>query len=344
MTTNFPRRLQSSWPPATWTGVRVLVAVSGGADSVALLRGLATNSGSGGDLIAAHYNHQLRGSDAAADEAFLRELCNELGIECVVGHADDEVQVIHTAREDGTVKRDYEPRGSEATWRTMRYGFLSDVARQVGARFVATAHTADDQAETILHRLIRGSGLAGLAGIPRVRELVPGVTLIRPLLDITRREVLAYLAAIGQPFREDATNRDRRFTRNRLRTELLPLLARDYNEGIVSALLRLGTQAAEANEVIATLASELFERCRVVEGAHCVELDCQPLAVAVPLVGREMFVSIWTRRDWPRGEMGYTKWCELHEFAVAGRDGTELTLPGGILVTRDAARLELRRR
>src|SRR5205823_11908216 len=123
-------------------------------------------------------------------------------------------------------------RGIEETARDERYRFLEVTAVAIGCRAIATAHTADDQAETILHHVLRGTGLAGLRGIPRARELASGITLIRPLLDLERSVVLDYLAKIGQDFRDDASNRDEAYTRNRIRHQLLPLLAREYNPHI----------------------------------------------------------------------------------------------------------------
>src|SRR5207237_1638397 len=121
----------------------------------------------------------------------------------------------------------------------LRYRWLAETAREVGARWVATGHTADDQAETVLHRLLRGTGLQGLRGIAARRDLEPGVGVVRPLLQTTRGEVIAYLDGLGHPYRVDATNSDLSYTRNRIRAELLPLLAARYNPAVVRVLARL---------------------------------------------------------------------------------------------------------
>ena len=227
-------KLAASWPPAAWQDLTLLVAVSGGADSVALLRALtAVQGGGSGRIHAAHFNHHLRAAESDADQAFVVELCHGLGIACEVGHTAGSL-----AEVPGT--------GLEEAARAARYDFFRQAAERLGARYLATAHTADDQAETILHRVIRGTGVAGLAGIARVRSLGPAVSLIRPLLGVRRGEVLAYLEELRQPYRRDSSNDDRRFTRNRLRRELLPLLASQYNAGVVEALLRLGSLAGEA--------------------------------------------------------------------------------------------------
>ena len=131
-------------------------------------------SGSG-TLYVAHLNHALRGSDADADEAWLKALCQRWNVPLELGRANvSEIAVQHGD-------------GLEAAARTARYDFLRQTAERLGARFVATAHTSDDQVETVLHRLVRGTGLAGLAGIPITRPISPSVTLVRPLLDVRRR-------------------------------------------------------------------------------------------------------------------------------------------------------------
>jgi tRNA(Ile)-lysidine synthase len=170
-------KLAGDWPPEQWRDVTVLVAVSGGADSVALLRGLcALRSAGDGRLVIAHFNHRLRGAESAADQTFVEELGQQQALRVILGSRDG----------DGRAS-------SEETLREQRYQFLRQAADQAGARYVAIAHTADDQVETVLHNILRGTGLAGLAGIPRVRPLTEAATLIRPLLGATRAEVLAFL-------------------------------------------------------------------------------------------------------------------------------------------------------
>jgi tRNA(Ile)-lysidine synthase len=174
----FFRRLRLS----TGTGV---VAVSGGPDSVALLRILSNLQADGnfGRLIACHLNHQLRGLESDEDEVFVRNLAEEL----TVSFESSRVDVSRVAREKGE--------NLESCGRRLRYEWLTQIARDTGAAWVATGHTADDQAETVLHRLLRGSGLQGLCGIPDRRQLTAGVDVVRPLLGVRRAEVLAYLEA-----------------------------------------------------------------------------------------------------------------------------------------------------
>jgi tRNA(Ile)-lysidine synthase len=317
-------KLAAGWPPIAWQDVTVLVAVSGGADSVALLLAMSALKTAGeGRLVAAHLNHQLRLEESAADERFVVELCGRLRVPCEVGHA----QIAAAAREMGD--------GLEAAARRARYEFLEQAAGRAGARYVVTAHTADDQAETIVHRVVRGTGLRGLAGMARARPLGP-VTLIRPLLGVRRTEILAYLNDRQQPFRRDSSNLDLRFTRNRIRHDLLPCLAAEFNPGIVDALLRLGSLAGEAQAVLDGLVAGLAERCVRQDGSETVRIDVAPLRNQHRYVIRELLMAAWRRQGWSMQAMGWAEWELLAEMTVgAGMDrGTvreKRTFPGRVL-------------
>lgn len=318
-------RLAEAWPPPSWRDVTVLLAVSGGADSTALLRAMVVlKTGGPGSLAVAHYNHGLRGADSEADEAFVVALCRELGVPCQVGRAPQDRLATEC------------PDGLESAARQARYDFLRRAADRLGARYVVTAHTADDQAETILHRILRGTGIAGLSGIARARPLGEAATLIRPLLGFRRADLETYLDDLGQPFRDDASNREVRFTRNRIRHELLPLLADRYNPGVVDALLRLGALAGEAQSVIGAIVTSI-EDDAVEEDAHgAVRIDTTELIGQPPYIVRELLMAVWRRCGWPMQSMGYAQWELLAEMAIAGALGhgrtlSKQTLPGNIL-------------
>ena len=216
-----------SWPPS-WLGQvrrRVqrwcdsglgrtwVVAVSGGSDSVGLLRVLhALAAELGLSLTVAHLDHGVRGEASRADAVFVEELAGELGLPCDLGQWQP-TRISHF----------------EADARRARYAWLYEVAHARRASAVAVGHTRDDQAETILHRIVRGTGLRGLAGIPERRVLSwdPPVALVRPLLSISRQSIRESLGALGQPYREDASNADLARTRARIRHDLLPRLARN---------------------------------------------------------------------------------------------------------------------
>ncbi len=263
------RKIGEAWPPQRWREMTVLAAVSGGPDSVALLRALdRLRPGVTEKLVVGHFHHGLRGERATADQQFVVDLCRSLGIRCELGQAD------LSQRLTGD--------GLEAAARESRYRFLQETAERLGARYVVTGHTADDQAETILHHILRGTGLSGLAGMRRVRLLSPAVTLVRPLLEVSRREVFEYLGRVEQPFCQDETNLDRSLTRNRIRHELLPLLAENYSPTIVEALLRLGGLAGDAQRVVEKQAEALLEQVVVERDDAHVVFRCEMLRRSRP--------------------------------------------------------------
>ena len=322
----FEQKLAASWPPSAWQDVTVLLAVSGGADSVALLRGMAVLGlqGSGaqglGRLVVAHYDHALR-EQAAADGAFVEDLGRKLSLATVCGRA--------APGEVAAAARD----GLENAARAARYAFLEQSAGELGARYVCTAHTADDQAETILHRIVRGTGLEGLAGMARLRPLGPAATLVRPLLAFRRAEVRDYLADLGQACREDETNDDLRFTRNRIRRDLLPRLAGEFNAGVTDALLRLGTIAADVQHVLKDEVERLAARAVKPWQAGTVELDCRILSQARRHLVRELFADQWRRQGWPLVDMSFDHWNDLAELAQHDTSATRV-LPGNIRAAR----------
>ena len=192
---------------------RVLCACSGGADSVCLLHLLCTMEGV--SVACAHFNHRLRGAESDRDEAFVKAFCAELGIPCVVGSGD----VAAFAAERGL--------GIEEAAREMRYAFLERTAAERDCGAIATAHNADDNAETVLMNLIRGSGLKGLCGIPPVRGRI-----IRPLLRLRRRDISAYLDENGLDHMEDSSNAGDDYARNRIRHRVLPLLQAENSAAV----------------------------------------------------------------------------------------------------------------
>ena len=176
-------------------GASILVGVSGGADSVSLLRGLhALADQAGLRIVAAHLNHGMRPGAAERDAAWAGELCERLGLPIAI----ESVDVLAHAKDQRL--------GLEEAARSLRYQFFDRAARQENCTHVAVAHTADDQVETVLHHLFRGTGLAGLRGMLPKRPLSDGLTLVRPLLSIRRAQIEAWLAEIGQDFRTDSTN------------------------------------------------------------------------------------------------------------------------------------------
>lgn len=321
MTHPVEQQIRDRWPPEEWQDVVVIVAVSGGADSVAMLHALSQLSPVPPlNLVIAHFNHQLR-ERSSADEQFVAQLGDRLQLRCEIGCPDRDL------REESS--------GSlEETARDARYEFLKQVARRYGARYVATAHTADDQIETILQRILRGTGIPGLAGIPPTRELIPGTTLVRPLLTCRRADILNYLQEREQSYVDDETNHDLRFSRNRIRNELLPHLERDYNARVDDALLRLGSLAEETTGYLETVADNLIAR-HVSIDEHSAEIDCTELRDLPAFMRRVLLMRIWRRMAWPQQDMSYDKWEQLAE-QMRTSHGTDrvLVLPGSVRCER----------
>lgn len=234
-------RVLTLLPP---TAHGIVLAVSGGADSLCLADA-ALAIGGRWRFVIAHLNHGLRGAEADADAAFVQAFAEARGVPCVVERVD--VAAFAAAQKQSI----------EVAGRRARYMFFARVAEQFGAQAVALAHHADDQAETVLLRLLRGTGLSGLAGMRPIAPL-PGAAhllAVRPLLRITRAQTERYCALLGVQPRFDATNVDPRYRRNRVRHELLPLMA-TFNPNIHQTLARLADLAAEDAEVVRRCAEQ----------------------------------------------------------------------------------------
>jgi tRNA(Ile)-lysidine synthase len=313
------------------------VAVSGGPDSVALLRTIIASRDPDNPLplVVAHLNHQLRGAESDGDEAFVVDLQARLVAVGIPSLALclHRLDVGRLAEEQGA--------NLEALARRLRYAWLAEVARSHGIRWVATGHTANDQAETVLHRLVRGTGLQGLRGIAACRPLDSEVGLVRPLLQATREDVLAYLQTLGQPFRLDSSNACLDHTRNRIRHELLPHLAERYNPRIVTVLARLAEQAEAAAATEVAEATQLLETAERPRAGTILVFDRQRLAAAPRHLVRAAFRLLWRREGWPLSDMGYETWERLAELVFA--EGVALDLPGQVHARRRDRVLQLSR-
>lgn len=325
---SLPQRVAEDWPPVRWRNVGVLAAVSGGRDSVGLLCVLAElklAAGGVGRLAAAHFHHGVRGGLADADEQFVSALCRSLNVELIVG------------------RRQTQGDADEAALRRDRYRFLLEAAGGAGCRYVATGHTADDQAETILHRAVRGAGLRGLVGIPRVRRLAPGISIVRPLLNVRRSLLSDYLVSRGQPWRDDESNDDSRYTRNYLRKEILPRLQAVVNREAVTALCRLGQLAGEAQAVIDELAVELHDRAVIYESPQAVRLDLRQLSGQREFLVRELIGLVWRNQRWPRQALSEAHLRRVAELLLGSETAAAMTLPGAVRLARQGNQAWLRR-
>lgn len=251
-----------------------VAAVSGGADSLALLYFLHE---SGARLIVAHFNHQLR-PDSDADEAFVRQSAAALGLPFVRDSAD----VAAFAAQNRL--------SLEEAARQLRYGFLFRAARQAGAAAILTGHTADDQAETVLMHFLRGAGLPGLKGMT-ARTLLPAfdaeIPLLRPLLGWTRAQTENFCRTRGLDYRIDSSNRDSAYLRNRLRHQLLPLLA-EYNPQIRQTLAKTAALLQEEEELLREMEDSAWQRVAVRAGSGFMQLDRIQLSQLSPALRRRL--------------------------------------------------------
>ena len=328
-------------------GERVLVAVSGGADSVAMLFLLRELEAAAELTIAgiAHLNHQLRGADADADEAFCAALAARLGLPFVA----ERIDVAALARE--------QKRSIEDAARAARYAFFDRAAAALNAAVIAVAHTKDDQAETFLLRLMRGAGTRGLAAIrPRLR--LPTVApaprrgslpaeapearrwVVRPLLEVERSALREYLAARGEAFREDGSNADLRIPRNRVRHELIPYLESHFSPGLTGVLARAAELARQDEDFLQGEAIKLA--ARVVLSDVTVRLDAAALSGAPRALSSRVAQAALQRFAGSK-PIHFEHVDRLLALASdgAGGEGRAISLPGQVAV-RVGSRIELR--
>jgi tRNA(Ile)-lysidine synthase len=319
-------------------GERVAVACSGGADSVALLHILAELSETMGIVLSvAHFHHQIRGAEADLDQRFVEELAakRQLGFHSASGNVPH-----HAARSKTSV---------ETAARELRHQWFAELIKQGTVDKIATAHTLDDQAETVLMRILRGTGARGLAGIAAAHK---SKHLVRPLLTTSRREVEAYLKAKGQCWREDSTNLDLGHTRNRIRHTLLPLLERDYNPAIRQTLTDLAELARAEDEYWSNELASLLPRL-VHEGkpsrsgrsssgrSHGIlALDLSALR-GFPLAIRRHVIHATALRLGVSLEFKHIQ--QLIGLVEHGKSGAKLVLPDGLVANRTVREVQFSR-
>jgi tRNA(Ile)-lysidine synthase len=300
-------------------GQRVGVAVSGGPDSVLLLHFMKDLAAEWGIALAVvHFNHHLRGAESDADEGFVRNLADSAGIAFICGEAD----VARVARE--------KKRNLEATARELRYRFFFSLVDQGRLDKVVTAHTANDQAETVLLRLLRGAGTRGLSGI---YPLLEG-KVARPFLDLTRAEITRELEARKLEYRLDSTNLDSRLRRNKVRRELLPLLERQFNPAVIPLLKNHADRARDEEAFLEQQARERSGPWRLREGAE-EKISVRALrGFARAIQRRVLRQMLQSLRPGLRG-VAYAHIEELLRFATSAQSGRSLPLPGGAVARKE---------
>jgi tRNA(Ile)-lysidine synthase len=300
------KRVEAAWPARQSLGSKTVLAISGGPDSMFLLEVFRRLVEDWSRLTVVHCNHRQRGEESDADEAFVRRQCEEKNISVRIFRFDDEQA----------------SKGDENHLRKHRHECLKIAARECDANFIALGHHLDDNLETLFHRLLRGTGARGLCGISPTRDYIDRQdkktrTLIRPLLTISKEEIVAWLYANDIPFRVDSSNEQLAYTRNRLRLELFPLL--DSLAGVKWREKVAGTieQLSELVEEDRQLAIELLADTQIewIDGAS-LRIPMSLLQAIRWSVQREFFVEAWHRLDLPLREMSMGHWQRVREFLV----------------------------
>lgn len=325
------------WPIERWRNTTTIVAVSGGADSIALLHALARldKCAKSSNLVVAHVNHGTRGESSEADANFVRVEAEKLSLPFYLGS--------RRTVQDSTTQNST-THSSESSLREFRYRCLREAAQQHGARYLVTGHTLDDQIETVLFRVFRGTGLRGLTGIPAFRKLGDQLTLVRPMLSVTRAETQAYVDAIGRSHRVDASNEDSQYTRNFLRNELMPL-AREKFPDIDRAIARLSEAAVDQRNSMPEMVAAAGERITNVESKGReteMQIDCRALVAFPAPVIIDALIDQWDQLGWPRGEINRATWIQIAQLIRSTDTQRQvINLPGNLRAEREGSLLTI---
>lgn len=296
---------------------KVIVALSGGPDSVCLLHILMELAPVYNlSLHIAHVNYQLRGEESLVDEAFVKGMAESLGIPITIKRAEI------TGKGRGNIQE---------IAREIRYNFLKGLAEEIGFDKIALGHTADDQAETFLIRMLRGSGTSGLAGIPLVRE----GRFIRPLLFISRNGVLDYLREKGIPFREDSTNIKPIYLRNKIRNALIPVLAKEFNKNIVETLSREAEILRTDEEFLKKYVEDLFPETIIEKKEREIGLSIPSLEKLHPALKRRIIRRCLEIIKGDLRGISFTHIEDVIDRLLTGETGRRISLPKGIVLEKN---------
>jgi tRNA(Ile)-lysidine synthase len=308
-------------------GERVVVALSGGPDSTALLAALSAIAKEMNlTLIVAHFNHGLRGKESDADERFSRQLAATMG------------WVFCSAK----MNRKHHGKGvsPEEYFRRERYGFLSEVARDHGSRKIALGHNLNDQAETVLLHFLRGSGLEGLRGIQPKRD----EKIIRPLLDVSREEILAYLNTSAIKYRQDSSNKNIKYLRNQIRAELIPYLRKKYNPNIETSLAHMAEILRNEDEFIKDQVARSLRKAFIQKDANHVVLKLNVINKLPPAIRWRLFKTVLEEFSTDKNGVSYRHVKSLDEMAQNSESGKKIILPMKIEARKEYQALILEKR
>ncbi|MDR4506661.1 MAG: tRNA lysidine(34) synthetase TilS [Candidatus Brocadiaceae bacterium] len=299
----------------------VIVGVSGGPDSVALLKilySINTIENLRLRLFTAHLNHQLRGTDSEKDACFVQKLAENHSLPFLL----KSVNIQKIAK-----KNNY---SIEETARRERYAFFTETSHKYNASLVATGHTADDNAETFLHRILRGTGIHGLGGIPIKRPLdaAARVQLIRPLLFIWRKDILKYLREEHLTYRTDTSNYETNYLRNKIRLELIPFLENRYNPGIKNALIQLCQIVVSNNEYLSLQAEKIVKKITLEESKDSYTINTCLLTKQPKILQHLILLSIMEKMHVPLKKIQYGHYTKILDAITKTGRGRQFQLPG----------------
>jgi len=310
-------------------GDRVLVGLSGGPDSVTLLHVLCgLKKEYSLNILVAHLDHKFRGEESRGDRRFCEELAEKYGIEIV----SDEIDVPKIAKEKGI--------SPEEAARFERYDFFKRVAKERGMGKVAVGHTMDDQAETVLMRIIRGAGMSGLGGISPVKEM-QGFTILRPLIEASRKEVEDFISENDLKFRKDSSNEKTIFTRNKIRLELIPLLEKDFNPNIKEVLSNMAENLQIENDFLKRYARRKFKSVSKIKQDE-ISIDLKKFKKQPEAVRKRILRAGLEELKGDLRRLTYQHWKEIEELIDSRPVNSIVDLPAGISVIKDRASIILR--
>ena len=322
------KRVSESFPADLWRQLDVAVAVSGGPDSIVLLRAvteLRASAGHSGKLFVVHCNHQTR-PECNDEQQFVQQLCEQLKVEFHV-----------LQKQEATASQGV----SEEDLRDWRYHSQLKLAQKLGVRYLLTGHHQDDQVETILFRLIRGTGLAGLQGIPKFR-VHQSVTIVRPLLQVQKSEIEQALIELDQPVLRDASNEESKFSRNFIRNEVLPVVRERFGNSIDHSLSRISDQASELTAFLDEQAAHLAGSAIKHQSEKQLTFSVTSCESEPAIIVRHLLKTAWRDAGWPEQDMTQAWWNILCKLAQGTSTETQ-NLPGNVIARRDDADLLLSR-
>jgi tRNA(Ile)-lysidine synthase len=303
-------------------GERLLLCVSGGPDSTAMLYAFDTISKEAGlRPFVAHVNHCLRGAESDSDQGYVEDTARSLHIPVIC------------SREDTAACSRLDKISIETAARRLRYDFFIRTAKELGIDIIATAHTKDDQAETVLMRVIRGTGFRGLRGIP-VKNNINGITIIRPLIYLTRKEILSYLASKGINPRTDRSNAKAKFFRNSVRLRLLPAIRKQYNPDIRNALSNLAALTQEDYEYLDSNHRKAFKKLAKIRKDNVVifslyDIKSRHLSIARGVI-RHAIEYLRKGLD----NIEYRHWQEIESLIYDRPRGSKVNLPNKVVAEK----------